>query len=102
MLKVNDYFEGKVKSIGFENGSTGKVSVGVMLPGEYIFNTDNPEEMTVITGSLKVLLPTQMIGKYLKLAKFFILLKKANSMFRYQNQQLICVVTSQNKDTSMC
>ena len=25
MLKVNDYFEGKVKSIGFENGSTGKV-----------------------------------------------------------------------------
>lgn len=58
MLKINDYFDGKVKSIGFENGSTGKVSVGVMLPGEYVFNTNNPEEMTVITGSLKVLLPT--------------------------------------------
>lgn len=58
MLEINDYFDGKVKSIGFENGSTSKASVGVMMPGEYVFSTNNPEEMTVITGSLKVLLPT--------------------------------------------
>ncbi|MCX8640977.1 MULTISPECIES: pyrimidine/purine nucleoside phosphorylase [unclassified Gilliamella] len=58
MLNVNEYFDGKVKSISFENASAGSASVGVMLPGEYIFSTINPEEMTVITGSLKVLLPT--------------------------------------------
>ncbi len=58
MLKINEYFDGKVKSIGFENSSTGNVSVGVMMPGEYVFSTNNPEEMTVITGSFKVLLPT--------------------------------------------
>lgn len=58
MLDTNDYFEGKVKSISFENASAGYASIGVMLPGEYIFSTNHPEEMTVITGSLKVLLPT--------------------------------------------
>ena len=58
MLNIKQYFNGKVQSIGFQNASLGQASIGVMLPGEYIFSTDKPEEMTVITGSLKVLLPT--------------------------------------------
>ncbi|CAK8737308.1 Pyrimidine/purine nucleoside phosphorylase [Sodalis praecaptivus] len=33
MLKVNDYFAGKVKSIGFDAASTGRASVGVMEAG---------------------------------------------------------------------
>jgi uncharacterized protein YaiE (UPF0345 family) len=57
MLKVNEYFAGKVKSIGFESDSIGRTSVGVMEAGEYTFPTGNPEEMTVVSGSLKVLLP---------------------------------------------
>ena len=57
MLSVNEYFAGKVKSIGFENGSIGRSSVGVMEAGEYNFSTGQPEEMTVIAGSLNVLLP---------------------------------------------
>ncbi|AKJ42257.1 pyrimidine/purine nucleoside phosphorylase [Pragia fontium] len=57
MLNVNEYFAGKVKSIGFENGSIGLSSIGVMEAGEYNFSTAQPEEMTVITGSLNVLLP---------------------------------------------
>lgn len=57
MLNVNEYFTGKVKSIGFDSGSIGRASVGVMEAGEYTFGTAQPEEMTVITGALKVLLP---------------------------------------------
>ncbi|UXD23923.1 Cytoplasmic protein YaiE [Yersinia enterocolitica] len=57
MLKFNEYFTGKVKSISFDSGGIGQASVGVMETGEYTFSTAKPEEMTVITGSLKVLLP---------------------------------------------
>jgi len=47
MLKVNEYFEGKVKSIGFSSASVGAASVGVMAEGEYTFGTAQPEEMMV-------------------------------------------------------
>ncbi|MCG8707160.1 pyrimidine/purine nucleoside phosphorylase [Brenneria sp. 4F2] len=57
MLNVNEYFAGKVKSIGFESDSVGRASVGVMAAGEYTFGTGQPEAMTVISGALKVLLP---------------------------------------------
>ncbi|HDL6971825.1 TPA: pyrimidine/purine nucleoside phosphorylase [Yersinia enterocolitica] len=57
MLKFNEYFTGKVKSIGFDSDSIGQASVGVMEKGEYTFSTAKPEEMTVITGNLKVLIP---------------------------------------------
>ena len=56
MLKNNEYFDGKVKSIGFEN-EDGIATVGVMEAGEYEFGTSQVEFMTVITGSLTVLLP---------------------------------------------
>ncbi len=39
MLKVNEYFAGKVKSIGFDSSSIGRASVGVMAEGEYTFGT---------------------------------------------------------------
>ncbi|AFJ48005.1 pyrimidine/purine nucleoside phosphorylase [Shimwellia blattae] len=57
MLQSNEYFEGKVKSIGFSSSATGRASVGVMASGEYTFGTGQPEEMTVISGELNVLLP---------------------------------------------
>jgi len=57
MLNVSEYFDGKVKSIGFSSASTGRASVGVMAEGEYNFGTAQAEEMTVVSGSLKVLLP---------------------------------------------
>lgn len=47
MLQSNEYFSGKVKSIGFTSSSTGRASVGVMAEGEYTFGTAEPEEMTV-------------------------------------------------------
>ncbi|AKH89669.1 pyrimidine/purine nucleoside phosphorylase [Edwardsiella tarda] len=57
MLNVNEYFAGKVKSIGYDSGTIGRASVGVMEKGEYTFSTDRPEEMTVVTGALRVLIP---------------------------------------------
>ncbi|HBB8302468.1 pyrimidine/purine nucleoside phosphorylase [Escherichia coli] len=57
MLQSNEYFSGKVKSIGFSSSSTARASVGVMVEGEYTFSTAEPEEMTVISGALNVLLP---------------------------------------------
>lgn len=55
MLKVNEYFDGKVKSIGFDN--KGPVTVGVMDIGEYTFSTAAPERMSVIKGEMTVKLP---------------------------------------------
>lgn len=56
MLKVNEYFEGKVKSIALSNDE-GKQTVGVMAVGEYIFGTSTKEIMKVVSGELKIKLP---------------------------------------------
>lgn len=56
MLKVNEYFDGKVKSIAFKDDAL-PATVGVMAPGEYTFSTSQKETMTVIRGALTVLLP---------------------------------------------
>ena len=56
MFKTNEYFEGKVKSVAYENVS-GKYTIGVMAQGAYEFGTSSNEEMTVINGTLDVLLP---------------------------------------------
>jgi uncharacterized protein YaiE (UPF0345 family) len=56
VLQVNEYFDGGVKSIGFQ-GPEMASSVGVMAPGEYEFGTSQNEVMTVISGELLVRLP---------------------------------------------
>lgn len=56
MLQVNEYFDGKVKSIGFKT-ETLPATVGVMEPGEYEFSTSQKETVTVISGALTVQLP---------------------------------------------
>lgn len=58
MIKVNEYFNGKVKSLALEN-KEGLITVGVMEPGEYEFGTSTAEYMTVLSGRLTVLLPEQ-------------------------------------------
>jgi uncharacterized protein YaiE (UPF0345 family) len=56
VLKINEYFDGNVKSIGFQS-PTLPASVGVMAPGEYEFGTSQKETMTVVSGELVVCLP---------------------------------------------
>ena len=56
MFEVNDYFDGKVKSVAFQ-GEKLPATVGVMAPGEYTFGTSQNEVMTVVSGCLTVKLP---------------------------------------------
>jgi len=55
--KANIYFNGKVTSrtLVFGDGST--KTLGIMLPGEYLFNTGSKEIMEILAGDLEVLLP---------------------------------------------
>lgn len=56
MFKVNEYFNGAVKSIAFQT-ETLPATVGVMARGDYEFGTSQKEYMTVTSGSLRVQLP---------------------------------------------
>lgn len=58
MFKVNEYFEGKVKSIGFTTAE-GPATVGVMAVGEYAFGTSTVEIMRIVSGVLSVMLPEE-------------------------------------------
>lgn len=54
--EANVYFDGQVtsRSIIFQDGS--RKTLGIMLPGEYEFNTDNKELKEIMSGKLQVLL----------------------------------------------
>ena len=52
MLTHNTYFHGNVQSVGFTRDHQ-RATVGVIAPGEYHFNTQAPERMTVVSGTLK-------------------------------------------------
>ena len=54
--EANVYFGGKVSSrtILFSDGS--QKTLGILLPGEYEFNTDEKEIMEIISGNLEVFL----------------------------------------------
>lgn len=56
MFKVNEYFDGTVKSIAF-GMSEGPATIGVMAPGNYEFGTGQLEVMHVVAGALTVKLP---------------------------------------------
>lgn len=77
--EANIYFEGKVTSrtIIFPDGS--KKTLGVMLPGEYEFNTAEKEIMEIISGELDVLLPDENEWKSISGGQEFTV--SANSKF---------------------
>ena len=58
MINFNEYFEGDVKSLGYDS-RFGKSTVGVMNPGKYTFGTAQHEIMTIVEGLLMVKLPGQ-------------------------------------------
>jgi len=56
MLKHNVFFDGKVQSVGFERHGR-RQTAGVIDVGEFHFNTEAPERMTVTSGELWAKLP---------------------------------------------
>ncbi|CAI6079081.1 pyrimidine/purine nucleoside phosphorylase [Cohnella sp. JJ-181] len=55
--QANIYFDGKVTSrtVKFADGT--RKTLGIMLPGEYEFGTDQKEVMEILAGELTVQLP---------------------------------------------
>lgn len=53
MIEVNEYFDGKVKSFAL-NSDEGKKTIGVMESGEYEFDTQTKETMTIVAGEVSV------------------------------------------------
>jgi uncharacterized protein YaiE (UPF0345 family) len=55
--EANVYYDGKVTSrtVLFEDGT--RKTLGIILPGEYEFGTEDRERMEVLAGKLTVLLP---------------------------------------------
>ncbi len=84
MFKTNEYFDGKVKSIAFNNDE-GDVTVGVMAPGEFEFGTTTVEYMTVTSGELVVQLPGKTAWKSYKQYETFIIEK--NKKFKVKVSQ---------------
>ncbi len=70
MFKVNEYFDGKVKSLAF-NSMDGPATVGVMAAGEYEFGTSTVEVMTLLSGVLTVRLPGSEVWKDYKAGQGF-------------------------------
>ena len=58
--EANIYFDGKVtsRSVHFPDGT--RKTLGVMLPGDYEFNTDAKELMEILSGDLEI----QLAGKH--------------------------------------
>lgn len=79
MFKVNEYYDGKVKSLSFISDD-GPATIGVMAPGEYEFSTNSTEYMTVTSGVMNVMLSSQTAWKAYKPYETFIV--PANGKFK--------------------
>ena len=78
MFDVNEYFDGKVKSLAFQAGDD-KATVGVMAAGDYEFGTNCVEHMTLISGDMSVKLPGENDWRKIALNETFIV--DANTSF---------------------
>ena len=91
MLKVNEYFDGNVKSIALENKS-GVSTIGVISVGEYEFGTATIEYMTIVSGELDVLLPGSEEWKIYKTGETFMVEKdKKFKVKAYEPAGYVCL-----------
>lgn len=84
--KANVYFDGKVTSrtVLFSNGE--KKTLGILVPGEYEFGTDEKEIMEILDGDLLVQLPGNTDWKQIKGGQSFEV--PANSKFKLNVNKL--------------
>jgi uncharacterized protein YaiE (UPF0345 family) len=76
MIEVNAYFDGKVKSLGFQRENV-PFTAGVVLPGEYTFDTEREEHITVTVGEFEVR-PPGGGWKIVKLGETVVIPAKSN------------------------
>ena len=84
---ANVYFEGKVvsRNVFLKDGS--KKTLGVMLPGEYEFNTESRELMEIISGKLNLKLKDDNDWKLIRDGMDFNVPK--NSSFKVKVLELV-------------
>tara|TARA_B100000212_G_C27180112_1_gene449963 strand:+ start:18 stop:335 length:318 start_codon:yes stop_codon:yes gene_type:complete len=89
---ANIYFEGKVisRNIFFEDGS--KKTIGVMLAGEYEFNTVSREVLEIISGELKFKVDNNDDWELIKKGMSFKVPK--NSSFKVKVMKLVNYICS--------
>ena len=68
---ANIYFEGNVisRNIFLEDGS--RKTLGVMLPGEYEFNTESREVMEIVSGRLNLKLKEECFHAFFEELSLF-------------------------------
>jgi len=88
--KANVYFDGKVTSrtVLFADGS--KKTLGIMLPGEYEFNTGDKELMEILSGDLDVLLPGETSWKAVRGGESFEVAPNASFTLRIRSLTDYC------------
>jgi uncharacterized protein YaiE (UPF0345 family) len=86
LKKANVYFDGKVTSRTVLFGDGAKKTLGVMLPGEYEFNTGDKELMEIMSGELEVQIAGETAWKKIKGGESFEV--PANSKFRLKVKTL--------------
>lgn len=83
MITENTYFNGNVKSLGYET-TEGKSTIGIINPGEYEFATADKEIMHVVEGKLSALLPDQTDWLHFETGNSFEV--QANSRFKVKTE----------------
>jgi uncharacterized protein YaiE (UPF0345 family) len=69
--KANVYFDGKVTSrtVLFPDGS--KKTLGIMVPGDFEFGTEDKEIMEILAGELAVRLPGETAWRTIRAGESF-------------------------------
>jgi purine/pyrimidine-nucleoside phosphorylase len=80
ITKSNVYFDGKVVSHKIILADGSEKTLGVMMPGEYTFDTDAAEIMEVTAGEMNVLLPEASDWQIFKAGESYQI--GANSQFK--------------------
>ena len=60
---ANIYFDGKVVSHSLTDDSGSRITLGLIYPGTYHFNTESPEKMEITSGSCDVTLDGEDVNK---------------------------------------
>ncbi len=84
--QANIYFDGKVTSraVIFADGS--RKTLGIMMPGDYEFGTEQAELMEILAGDLEVRLPGQSEWQHIVAGQAFEV--PANATFSLRIKQI--------------
>ena len=70
MLTHKTFFDGQVQSVAFERNGR-RATAGVVDVGEFHFDTEGPERMTVISGELLARLPGETAWRSFPAGTYF-------------------------------